>query len=255
MGIIKELRQLGINLLEMVYPSGIYCISCGAPMDSRFPYSLCYGCVRKLKWTITEACVKCGRPLKREKINGQCEDCSAGKHFFDKGISCVMYGDREKHIIYDFKYGKKAYYGEKLGEIMAEKVASEPSLRWDMVIPVPMYKEKEKDRGYNQAALLGRYMAEHLGTAFIKNALIRIVDTPPMSSLSIEERERNVRNVFIVNNKYVNMIKGKSILLVDDIFTTGNTMDECARVLKESDAGEVFAVAFAAVGEGLHLQV
>ncbi|MGI6752014.1 MAG: ComF family protein [Anaerovoracaceae bacterium] len=227
MDIKKWICKIGKGLLELIYPSGIYCISCKMPMDNRFPYSLCYNCIRLLQWEKRDIC--------------------GDEHKFLKGFSCVKYGERERNIIHDFKYGRNPYYGEKLAELMAERLDWGALIKCDLVAPVPMYLEKEKDRGYNQADLLGSHLAGYLQKTYIKNILVRKVNTPPMSHLSPEERRSNVKNVFEVDEKKKHRVYGKNILLVDDVFTTGSTVDECSKVLMEAGATGVFVVTFSSV--------
>lgn len=261
----RELRGLWEDVLELVYPSGIYCISCGRPMDQRFPYSLCGNCVQLLRWAGRDICGRCGRPVTGGGKGALCGDCAEEERRFKKGFTCVGYGEREKAIIHDFKYGGKAYYGEKLAKLMAERIELEESFKelgtsieelrassgFDLIIPVPMYKEKEKDRGYNQAAVLGKHLARRLGISFLDHGLIRCRNTPPMSSLSAGERRQNVKGAFAVNERVRRQLTGKVVLLVDDVFTTGSTVEACAEVLREAGAQTVFVITFAST-EGIY---
>lgn len=245
----KELRGLWKDILELVYPSGIYCISCGRPMDGRFPYSLCSHCVRLLHWATGNLCGKCGKPMIAGGKDSLCNDCSGEERLFIKGYTCVRYGEREKNIIHDFKYAGKSYYGEKLAQLIFERISGEDP-DWELVIPVPMYRDKEKSRGYNQTAILGKCLARRLEIPFANHVLIRRVDTPPMSALSAGERRENVKDAFVVRERGKKRITGSAILLVDDVFTTGSTAVACTEVLLQAGARTVCVATFAAGGDG-----
>lgn len=239
------LKTLWNTLLELVYPSNIYCICCGKPIDNHLPYALCGSCVRILEWANKETCEKCGKPLEIKGIDGLCNDCGQRQRSFEKGFTCVRYGRTERELIHKFKYMNKAYFAGKLGELMYERIVIE-NLQEDLVVPVPMYKEKESRRGYNQAALLAKAVATRLSVPFEPNLLIRNKDTAPMSDLGAEERRENIKGVFEVTAGKEKSILGKKILLVDDVFTTGSTTGSCSDILKEAGASKVYVLTFAA---------
>lgn len=142
----------------------------------------------------------------------------------------------------DLKYGGKGYLAKPMGYMM-KKTAEELS-DFDVIVPVPMYRKKQKIRGYNQAELLAKSLAKFSGKPCLADGLERIRETVPMSGLSWEKRKRAIKNAIRV--KGPERIAGKTILLVDDIFTTGSTGEECGRMLKQAGAERVFFAAFAA---------
>lgn len=109
--------------------------------------------------------------------------------------------------------------------------------KYDYIINVPMYVKKKKKRGYDQAELIADHLSNLIGIPLEKDNLIRTKNTLPQSKVSFEEREQNVKDVFSVLNK--DKIFGKNILLIDDIYTTGNTLNQCAKELKKAGAGEI----------------
>ncbi len=115
--------------------------------------------------------------------------------------------------------------------------------RADAVIPVPLYKDRLRQREFNQSALLAKYTAKNTGTSLIVDCLVKVKDTMPQVGLSSRERRRNIRNAFRVEKK--DLINGKDILLVDDVITTGATVRECSRVLKKAGAGDIYVMALA----------
>lgn len=214
---------------------------CNDFIDSNQPYALCPACVQKLHWIVGTTCAKCGKSIEKE---GFCTDCELMPRYFDKGISCVQYGRMEKELIHRFKYRDGSYMGKKFAMLMAERLEIE-SFSVDLIVSVPMFYEKEKVRGYNQASILARELSRYIGTHYGKAVLFRMRNTVPMSELSAEERAVNVKNAFTVSQKWYKMIQDKTILLVDDVFTTGNTVNECSRVLKECGAKKVYFLTFA----------
>lgn len=216
------------GVLELLYPSNIYCCCCGDTIDPDMPYSLCSRCVRAITWTT--------------------EDLRADTHLFAAGYSCARYESRTKEILKRFKYGNKPWLAKPLGELMLERIAGSAG-KPDLVTAVPMYRAKERRRGYNQAALLAREVACGLDVPFEPYLLHRTRNTDAMSLLSAEERRFNLRSAFRVNEAMREMLPDKRILLIDDIMTTGTTADECCAALLSAGAAEVRLLVFAA-GEG-----
>lgn len=240
----KILSSLCEGFLDLIYPSNIYCISCGNIIDDSRPYALCDVCVRTMKWANGRTCRKCGKILQDDYESDLCTDCSEGEHVFQRGFCCVEYGSAERDLIHRFKYGDKAYLGRKMAEMMYDRIRPE-GLKPDLILPVPMFRKKEKKRGYNQAAVLAGSLARFMGVPYDPGVLIRKVETEAMSKLRLLERRRNLQEVFSVRNDKIEKTAGKRILLVDDIFTTGSTADACASALRESGAADVFLYAFA----------
>lgn len=233
---------------ELLYPSNIYCIGCGAIIDESRLYSLCDGCMETFHFAVDRTCLKCGKILEEGYGHSLCRECTAYERDFDRGFCCMLYGLYEKDMLLKFKYGGKAWYGEKLGQLMYDRFAMENE-EIDLVVPVPIHRKKLKKRGYNQAELLAAPVAKNLGKP-LAGALVRTVNTKPMSGLTRTERLDNLENVFTVSEYYRKMIEGKRILLIDDIFTSGSTADACARALKAGGARSVILLVLAAGGNG-----
>jgi len=160
----------------------------------------------------------------------------------------VQYGLYERSVMLAFKYGEQAHIGEKIGEILYDRILPEmeAGLAFDCIIPVPMHKGKIRKRGYNQAELMARPLAHKTGLPLLVKALVRQKASKPMSRLSTYDRMENVKNIFAVKNGQAQLIRNKTVLLVDDIYTTGSTADECSRVLLEAGAQKVYLLTFAA---------
>jgi len=235
---------LGEGFLDLIYPSNIYCISCGNIIDDSRPYAHCDVCVRALKWANGRNCSYCGKLLQEDYGPDLCTDCIDGEHVFEKGFTCVEYGAAERDLLHRFKYKDKAYLGRKLAEIMYDRIRIE-ELEPDLILSVPMYGRKVRQRGYNQAAVLAASLAKYMERPYTGKLLVRIVETEAMSRLGVLGRRRNIREVFSVAHDKTDQLAGKTILLVDDIYTTGSTVDACSSVLLEAGAARVFVLTFA----------
>ena len=159
-----------------------------------------------------------------------------------------MYKGAIKQTMYRFKYSNKREYGTFFAELAMEQWGE-----WlfrcdvDVIVPVPMFRRKQKLRGYNQAEVFGRALAKQLGVPMERNIVIRKKDTRPMKELNDIERENNLRNAFQIAR---NIVKYKKILLVDDIYTTGSTADEVSRVLLEAGVEKIYFLSIC-MGQGL----
>jgi ComF family protein len=231
-------------LLDLIYPSNIYCISCNKVIFKDETYSLCGTCREEMLWINEKACVNCGKALQSGYESEKCLDCDSLEHFFSKGYSCVTYGSMEKEILYNLKYNKKGYLSYKLSEIMNDRISIE-DLMIDCIIPVPMNKSKKNKRGYNQSELLGNRISKLLNLPCYNDVLIRAKETEVMNKLSREVRRVNMKNAFSIAQKRKEKIIGKRILIVDDIFTTGSTADECAVTLLKGGAKNIEVITFA----------
>lgn len=241
-------KEIWKGLLDWIYPSGIYCICCGDVIDPALPYSLCPVCVRALHWITVNSCAICGR----EVAVGRrlCQNCRDFPHAYEKGESCVRYGLLERSLMHRFKYGGQSYLYRSLAELMCEKLSAAPFAEEpELIIPVPMNRNKQKRRGFNQAALLAAEISERTGIPWNDSVLIRQVNTAPMSQLSMYQRRENLKNVFTVSEKQGKIIADRNILLVDDIYTMGTTADGCSHALKTAGAHQVYVLAFSSAAD------
>lgn len=237
MGILEK-------LLEGVFPSNIYCISCGSIIDASRDYALCDSCMEHFHWAGLKTCDKCGKILEDHYRHRLCHDCRNFEHEFDRGFTCVQYGLLERGVLMDYKYKGKSYIGRKLGKILYDRMEVE-EVHYDLVVPVPMHRKRQNHRGYNQAAVMGAVLAKKKGVQFAPELLERTAETRAMKGLGAFDRRENLKNMFAVSAKNHYTIAGKNILLVDDIYTTGSTLDACSRVLRQAGAAEIYAVTFA----------
>lgn len=245
------IRSLVGPLLDLVFPPELYCICCHKATDSTRTYRLCNRCISEIKWIGDRSCIKCGKPLADANTTEVCFSCRENRHYFDRGYSCAEYGSNERAMIFSLKYGGHTDIAVTLGEIMydrmtAEYDAEELSIRYDSVIPVPVSSARRAARGFNQAELLADEFARRAGIRLDSRSLIRVRDTHAMKTLGPEERRANISGAFRIREHRRAAISGMRILLIDDLYTTGATVDEISRELRSAGAERIDILTFAA---------
>lgn len=205
-----------------------YCMHCGRPLsDGEKEY--CPGCAKRLAW------------MKAPDWDG-----TPFSHITE-GKSLFVYQGDVRQMMYRFKYSNRREYAAFLAEEAYQKYGNWiKKSQIEAVIPVPMYKKKEKRRGYNQAKLFARAIGEQMGLVYEPEAVRRLTDTKPQKKLNAEERKNNLKNAFHAEDF---VVKYKCVLLVDDIYTTGVTAEAVAKELCRAGAGKVFFLS-ACTGRG-----
>ena len=240
-------KKIKESLEEAIFPSNIYCISCSSLIDRTRPYSLCDKCAKDFHWINGRTCEKCGKALQDAYKGKLCYDCMVYEHYFVKGFSCLTYGLHEREVLLDYKYNGKSWLGEKLGDILYDRISCE-SIQPDVIIPVPISVGRAKKRGYNQSALMGKRLSDRWGVPMDERLLVRAKNTQLLRSLNPAERRLVLEGAFEVPAKRKQNVYQKSILLIDDIFTTGATADICSKTLLEAGAKEVYLLTLASGG-------
>lgn len=243
------IHKTGHTLLDLIYPEALYCVCCGKIIDSSRPYRLCNECMDEIRWATGRTCRKCGKLLSANNPMEECYSCREHEHVFDMGFTCCEYGMNPRSMLFALKYKGRTDIGVTLAEIMHDRmkqIRSESGLLYDAVLSVPMNREKEKQRGYNQAEIIGRSFAFREKTPYFRNVLRRVKDTPPLRGLTPAERKQILTSVMAVPETERVWIAGKDLVLIDDIYTTGATMDAAADVLLKAGAERVYIFTFAA---------
>lgn len=222
------------ELLSLVYPRR--CPVCHGIVVPKGEM-ICIPCRKRLRPISEPRCKKCSKPLGKEEQE-YCYDCAKGKHCYEEGIALYPYDKVMQKSIAYFKFQNRREYARAYAEEI-EKCLGERLLRWgaDCFVPIPVHRKKQISRGFNQAELLAREVSRLLGVPVDADLLVRVRKTLPQKELNDEERRKNLINAFQIGKKGV---KYKRIILVDDIYTTGSTVDACARVLKASGIQEVY---------------
>ncbi len=239
--ISKIFKYLTNILIEFIYPENISCIICNNPINKSNTYSICKSCFNEINF-ILDGCIKCGKPiiyhsLEKQDISG-CSSCFNKTFYFDKSISCIEYNNTSKKLILDFKYKNKTYMSKYIANIMKEKLEIE-NIEFDFILHVPLHKKRLKKRGFNQSKKIAIKL-EKLINKPSYDILIRKKYTKPLYNLSKEQRNKVLKNVFEIKNE-INL-KNKNILLVDDIFTTGATVNEISKILKLEGVNKVYVI-------------
>ena len=231
-------------MAELVYPR--HCPVCHEIM----PYGTgkaCVPCRASLSCIGEPKCRKCGKPVDQEEQE-YCFDCSRQSHSYEQGTAVWLYDKKMKESIYRFKYHNKREYGDFYTEEIMRHCGSDIQ-RWkaDMIIPVPLHKSKMRKRGFNQAELIARGIGESTGIPVRNDIVVRNRKTLPQKELSLKERQINLKRAFKILDNDVEL---KIIILIDDIYTTGSTVDGVAEVLLEAGASRVYYVSIC-IGKGI----
>ena len=236
-----KLNKLKNYLLKLIYPNHIKCIFCGDELNQNSYNDICEVCLKELPY-ITTCCGKCGNPI-HEDDTGVCESCKITNYDFIWARAVFEYKDKVLTSVHKFKYSGGKYLFSPFAKLMATKYATE-NLFADVVTFVPMYKTKEKKRGYNQAKLLAEEFCK-LTKLECVDIIEKVVDNSAQASLNFKERRENVKDIFKVNPELKHKIKGKSVLLIDDIFTTGATANEICKMLINAGADKCYVLTLA----------
>lgn len=221
------------QVLDMIYPRR--CPVCDDAVTRPGLY-ICEECMDAFEPVREPYCMKCGSPLNDEgKIT--CGDCMKREHEFVSGRAAFVYDDVLKESVYRYKYGGRAEYADFYADAMISRLENYiRSCKADAVIPIPLHPSRQRKRGYNQAELLADRISVRLGIPVRKDILKRSAKTRVQKSLRAGQRQINLKNAFKIDSDDVKL---KNILLVDDIYTTGSTMDAAARCLKEAGVKNV----------------
>jgi len=192
-------------------------------------------------------CEKCGFPFEFESGDGtHCTSCLTFPPPYEQARMPLKYNDTSRSMILGFKHGDQTHAVKAFTPWLVRAAA--PFLeQTDMVVPVPLHRWRLLSRRYNQSALMAREFCRHTGKALLVDGLMRTRSTPPQSHLSAKERHKNVRRAFEVNPARMKAVQGKNVILMDDVYTTGATIKECAAALLKAGAGKVFVLTLARV--------
>ena len=229
-------------VLDFIYPENISCILCNKPIKKINTYSLCKDCFKELNF-IQDGCIKCGKPiiyhsLEKLDICG-CSYCFNKSFYFDKAISCIEYSDISKSMILGFKYKNKTYMAKYISNIMKEKLDLE-NIKFDYITFVPLHKKRMRKRGFNQSEKIAKELGKMIDIPIL-DCIYRKSNTNRLYNLNRIERKIELKNAFLVKEN-INYANGKNVLLIDDIFTTGSTVNEISKILKLNNVNKIFVM-------------
>lgn len=239
------LRGFLKGLTDIVYPKT--CLACKNKLHKQGTDEfICEQCRGKIIKNIPPFCSSCGRHLLRNSFaKNICPRCLRTRWYFDRAFSPCVYDGVIKELIHQFKYKGKTHLGETLSGLLREFIIEYdlPIDYLDCVIPVPLHKTRLREREFNQAEILSRYIAQNFKLNMSTDTLSRSRHTKTQTELDFDKRALNVENSFLVEKP--ENTAGKNILLIDDVLTTGATSSEAARSLKNSGANIVFVLTVA----------
>ena len=260
------LRDIFGDFLDMIYPSKLECLFCGSRSSDYNDLGLCKYCMSILPYLSGNICSRCGRPIHDTHIDKECRrqiendhivnggykgfihseyldnitcECYEEILYFDAAVSVFEFTGIIQAALYKLKYDGIRETASALGILMARRLLKEG---WDIdiIVPIPLHNQKYCERGFNQSYLLAAAISRENSIDMSHKILSREKYTKSQTTLSKFQRIQNVRGAFEVNNNI--LIKGRSVLLIDDIMTTGATLNEGSRILKANNAKNVYCL-------------
>lgn len=234
-------------LIDLLYPR--ICQACSAKIKG-YEKNICDECSKKIKMRRPPFCVTCGRQLHglpEDLLT--CRDCEEEHPFFDRAYSVCLYDDTVKRLVHSFKYRKMTSLKKDLTSLMLDFMKKyNVAKHAELVLSVPMHPKKLFSREINHSDILAKNIAEALNLRYVPHIIRKIKHTPQQTTLERQKRIKNIFGSFSVRN--AEPIKNKNLLIVDDLFTTGSTVNECARILKNAGAKSIEVITLAR-GDGL----
>jgi len=229
------LQRLGNAALGIFYPP--HCANCGA--DTASGVHLCEKCAKEAYYIKPPFCQDCSEPFAGAiDADFTCFKCENQPRYYERAVTRYLSKGVVREFIHRFKYNHQFYLRIPLAGWLVEAIRDDriAGLPYDALVPVPLHPARQRERGFNQAEVLAKLAAKSLNTE-VWNVLRRIRYTTTQTKLRKEKRTENLRNAFVV--RHTDQVQSRHLILVDDVFTTGSTVDECARVLFEAGAASV----------------
>lgn len=236
MKIKKILVKLGTMFADALYVEHIKCLNCGKDLPKQNIYDICDKCKEDMPFNNGRRCMRCGKNVIGEA--NYCFACKNTERHFDRAVTPFLYSGIVAKLIKRFKYNNAPYLAKTFARWLAQEYAKS-DFEVDIVVPVPMHEEKLKKRGYNQAELLAIEFCKITKLPLDTTHLIKKVNLATQTQKSYDERAE-VEDIYALTEK--KYFKGKKVLVIDDVITTGATLDACAKTL---NASKVYGLAVA----------
>lgn len=206
---------------------------------------ICPDCLPRLSFVRSPVCKKCGKEIEDESME-LCPDCRRHSRSFEYGIALLNYDETARHSMAQIKYNNKREYLDFYGTALAARYGRTLCrMHADALVPVPVHATRKKTRGFNQAELLARVIGRKLGIPVMPEMLVRNKKTLPQKDLSAPERLKNLSGAFAAGEIPE---KIRNVILVDDIYTTGSTIEACARALRKVGVEKIYFVVICMTG-------
>lgn len=237
----QKISKFKDTILNLIYPKNIKCMFCTGELNQNSYNATCENCLEILPF-IKNPCERCGSQM-NENQKGVCLKCKNTNYSFKQGKSVFEYTNLPLNVVHNLKYNGQKYLSEYMVRYLLDIYAT-----WnvfaDFITCVPMFEQKEKVRGYNQSKLLAEEFSKQVKVPFYEFC-VKAVDTVSQTELNTQERMKNIKDSFAFKSEYKKTIKGKTVLIIDDVVTTGATTSEIAKVLISAGAKECYVLSFA----------
>jgi ComF family protein len=229
--------------VDVAFPPG--CVSCGALVENSGYRHLCADCGPKLDFVESPACMTCGHPFYGE-VEGErmCPHCEGMQPAYREGRTAVLFKGPARALVHELKYHRGLHVLTDIAEIFRRSERVMQLITGASLVPVPLHARKKRERGYNQSELLAEALVKASGgTARIQPLLRRVVDTASQTGFDRKTRRANLKNAFALTLGAL-ITPGHHTILVDDVFTTGSTLNSCAGVLRRAGCLNLDVVTF-----------
>lgn len=231
----------------MIYPPR--CSICDKVLYTGNDEGICKDCGEGLEYVSEPYCMKCGKPVDVDEEF--CVDCVNKRTSFEYGRAVFVYNKYMQKSMAGFKYCKRAEYGKFYASQIAKMYG-----KWierispDALIPVPVHEDRRMKRGYNQSEIIAEILGNKMGIKVISDLIFRTKNTLPQKELSDRERKSNLYNAFVVSEASRELYQNvKCVIIIDDIYTTGSTIEECSYILKSADIDKIYFICIC-IGKG-----
>ena len=236
------MRKIIQEVIDILFPRRCpFCDTIVTPEEE-----ICSACRKKITYIQEPVCKKCGQLIADERQE-YCYDCSRKSHTYHSGKAVFVYQGVVKQSLYRFKYGNKREYalcyGNEAVRLWGEWILSK---QVDAIVPIPLHKKRQRSRGYNQAELFAKVVGQQLDIPVRTDVVFRTVNTAPQKNLDDRQRKKNLKKAFTISQ---NIVQLKKILLVDDIYTTGSTVEAVTQQLRAAGVKEVYVLCVS-IGRG-----
>jgi ComF family protein len=230
-------KVAGKMFLDVFFPAS--CLHCGHTVENS-PYShLCRACARELFLARPPACTTCGFPFMGVLAGPQtCPHCAELDPVFDRGKALFLAKGPGRSLIHELKYRSGSYAFEDLAEMLQRSAHYRTYLAGGTLVPVPLHPTRQRERGYNQSERIARFLARKVDSCRVAPLLRRVKDTETQTRLNRNAREKNMRKAFALS-AHALVEPGANYILIDDVFTTGATLNACAAVLRQAGAAQI----------------
>lgn len=239
MNLIKKIKNLLLSFEDM-FSKEHSCICCAKEIPDGTKFQMCKNCYEKLDLISGNVCAKCGEILVEDRL--LCEYCKDFDYSFNSNRSICYYDDNSSNIVKSLKYAGRKYYSSHIAELMTEDKSIFEDV--DIITFVPVSKKTKRARGFNQAEEIAKEISRIMNIRMV-SLLEKVKDHKHQAGLNQKERLENLKGTFEINHNFESEIKGKRVLIVDDVFTTGATLSECAKVIKTKKPKQVLTLTFA----------